>query len=145
MKRTYLILFAVSLEPVAFNRSLRRVRVRRSWRLNTFPLQSENVHQTARTPVAAYEKRLAMLETEKLEAEKKLAKGVRPKHSLDELFERFCQFLANPWKLWDSGNTFLRRKVLKLAFTDRIEHCRQIGIRTPETALLCKVLGGFEG
>jgi site-specific DNA recombinase len=33
-------------------------------------------------------------------------------------------FLANPWKLWESGNINLRRAVLKLAFAERIQYCR---------------------
>ncbi len=103
------------------------------------------VDATIPSVVAAYEKRLAKLETEKLVAEEKLAKGIHPKHSFDELFELACQFLASPWKLWESGHLTLRRTVLKLAFTDRISYDRKTGLRTPETTLPFKVLGGFSG
>ncbi len=95
--------------------------------------------------VPAYEKRLAKLETEKLVAEEKLAKGVQPEHSFDELFELARQFLASPWKLWESGHLTLRRIVLKLAFSDRISYNRKAGLRTPKTTLPFKVLGGFSG
>ena len=95
--------------------------------------------------VAAYETRLAKLETEKLVAEEKLTKGVQPKHSYDELFELATTFLASPWKLWNSGHLTLRRTVLKLAFTNRITYHRKTGLRTPQTTLPFKVLEGLSG
>jgi len=94
---------------------------------------------------AAYEKRLAKLETEKLVVEEKLAKGVQPKHGFDELFARACQCLATPWKLWESRRLTLCRTGLELAFTGRISYCRKTRLRTPETTLPFKVLGGLSG
>ena len=96
----------------------------------------------ASTPsvVSAYEKRLAKLEREKLVMQEKLAQGPKPKASFDELFELACTFLANPWKIWESGQLTLRRTVLKLAFADRISYCRKTGLRTPKTTLPFKVL-----
>ncbi len=95
--------------------------------------------------VWAYEKRLAKLEREKLLTQGKLAKRAEPAHGFDQLFELACAFLANPWKLWESEQLTLQRTVLKLAFAERITYCRKTGLRTPETTLLFKVLGGFSG
>ena len=95
--------------------------------------------------ITAYEKRLAKLEREKLVTQEKLAKKAEPAHSFDQLFELACQFLANPWKLWASGQFTLQRTVLKLAFAERIAYCRKTGLRTPETTLPFKVLEGLDG
>ncbi|NDW47482.1 recombinase [Ruegeria sp. PrR005] len=95
--------------------------------------------------ISAYEKRLARLEQDKLVAQEKLGKTAEPSHSFDQLFELACAFLASPWKLWESGQLTLQRTVLKLAFAERITYCRKTGLRTPETTLPFKVLGGAEG
>ena len=95
--------------------------------------------------VSAYEKRLARLEQDKLVAQEKLGKTAEPAHSFEQLFELACAFLASPWKLWESGQLTLQRTVLKLAFAERITYCRKTGLRTPETTLPFKVLGGFTG
>ncbi len=95
--------------------------------------------------ITAYEKRLAKLEREKLVSQEKLSKRAEPAHSFDHLFELACQFLANPWKLWDSGQLTLQRTVLKLAFAERIAYCRKTGLRTPQTTLPFKVLAGVQG
>ncbi len=95
--------------------------------------------------VSAYEKRLARLEQDKLVTQEKLGKTAEPNHSFDQLFELACAFLANPWKLWESGQLTLQRTVLKLAFAERITYCRKTGLRTPETTLPFKVLAGVSG
>lgn len=46
--------------------------------------------------IAAYEKRLSKLETDKLVLAEKLQNGVKPAHSFDDLFELATSFLANP-------------------------------------------------
>ena len=93
----------------------------------------------------AYERRLAKLEREKLVTQENLAKKAEPAHSFDQLFELACQFLASPWKLWESGQLTLQRTVLKLAFAERIAYCRKTGLRTPQTTLPFKVLAGVQG
>ncbi len=95
--------------------------------------------------ISAYEKRLAKLEREKLVTQEKLEKGPKPAHSFDELFELTCTFLANPWKLWESGQLTLQRTVLKLAFSEKITYSRKTGLRTPQTTLPFKVLEGLAG
>ena len=93
--------------------------------------------------IAAYEKRLSKLETDKLVLAEKQQNGVKPAHSFDDLFELATNFLANPWKLWESGQLTLKRTVLRLAFSERIAYCRNKGLRTPKTTLPFKVLEGF--
>ncbi len=93
--------------------------------------------------IAAYEKRLSKLETDKLILMEKQRNGVKPAHSFDDLFELATSFLANPWKLWESGQLTLKRTVLRLAFSERIAYCRNEGLRTPKTTLPFKVLEGL--
>lgn len=90
--------------------------------------------------VGAYEKRIEALELERKVAEEKLQAGTGPKRSFDESFEHACAFLANPWKLWETGELALKRLVLRLAFAQRIPYCRNQGYRTPEIAMPFKVL-----
>ena len=59
--------------------------------------------------------------------------------------EHALTFLANPWKLWETGQIKLRRTLLKLAFRDHLEYCRIEGPRTPKTAFLFKALEGYKG
>lgn len=93
--------------------------------------------------ITAYEKRLSKLETDKLVLAEKQQNGVKPAHSFDDLFELATNFLANPWKLWESGQLTLKRTVLRLAFSERIAYCRNEGLRTPKTTLPFKVLEGL--
>ncbi|MCC0007711.1 MAG: recombinase family protein [Hyphomicrobiaceae bacterium] len=74
--------------------------------------------------IAAYEQRIAELEKRKLVASEKLAKGTAPKRTFEEMFELACGFLANPRKLWDSGQIHLRKTVLRLGFTERMAYTR---------------------
>ena len=91
--------------------------------------------------IKAYEKRLAQFERDKIALQEKQASGLPAQAKFDELFELASTFLANPWKLWDSGNLTLRRTVLKLSFAERIAYCRKTGLRAPKTTLPFKVLG----
>ena len=93
--------------------------------------------------VAAYEKRIARLEKQKLLIEEKTKNSGKPRHTYEDLFELAVQFLSNPCKLWDSGQLALRRTVLKLAFSERITYCRNGGLRTPKTTLPFKLLTDF--
>ncbi len=93
------------------------------------------------TAIAAYEKRIAKLEREKLIASEKLKSGIGPKRSFSDMFELACSFLANPWKLWASDRLEDKRTVLKLAFSERLTYSRKTGLRTPKTTLPFKMLG----
>ena len=94
--------------------------------------------------ISAYESRIGKLEKQKLLLSEKLAKQAKPAHAFEDLFELSMTFLANPWKIWDSGSLSLKRMVLRLAFVERISYARNSGLRTPNMALPFKVLGGFE-
>ncbi len=90
--------------------------------------------------ITAYEKRIEKMEREKLILDEKLSKQ-RPKaHTFEQLFEHACEFLSSPWKLWESGDLLARKKVLRLAFAERISYSRAEGLRTPKTTLPFKVL-----
>jgi site-specific DNA recombinase len=102
------------------------------------------VETTVPSAVAHYEQRIAQLEKEKLLMEDSLDK-TPPPGRFEELFELSLQFLENPHKLWALGRLEHKRTVLKLAFSDRLSYNRKTGLRTPKTALLFKVLGGFYG
>ena len=95
--------------------------------------------------IKAYEKRLGQFERDKIALQEKQASGMPVQAKFDELFELASTFLANPWKIWTSGNLTLRRTVLKLGFAERISYSRETGLRTPKTTLPFKVLGQITG
>ncbi|MEL6486419.1 MAG: recombinase family protein [Pseudomonadota bacterium] len=96
----------------------------------------------------AYERKLDALEGERLSAEDKIERftlesgssGVQARKKL----ELALTFLANPWKIWEKGDSAMRRMVLRLVFLEPLEYCPKNGTRTPKTTLPFKVLGGFE-
>ncbi len=57
--------------------------------------------------IAAYEKHPSKLETDKLVLAEKQLNGVKPVHSFDDLLDLATNFLASPWKLWESGQLTL--------------------------------------
>jgi site-specific DNA recombinase len=93
--------------------------------------------------ITRYEERIEQLEKEKLLMEESLQRNEPPPGKFEELFEHAMLFLANPHKLWCSGQLEHKRIVLKLAFEDRMIYSRKSGLRTPETTLPFRVLGGF--
>ena len=101
------------------------------------------VDATHASVIRAYEARVAEMEQQKLIVAETLDNLGAPARSFDELFELAMGFLANPCRLWDSGQLTLKRTVLRLAFADRIAYCRNSGLRTPKTALPFKLLDGF--
>ena len=94
------------------------------------------------TVIRSYEKKISELERSKIVLAEQLANQAEPKGTLEDQLEPALTFLANPWKLWQTGNIALRRTVLKLAFAERIEYCRKHGPRTPKIALPFKALTG---
>ena len=91
--------------------------------------------------ISAYERRIDKLEMQKALASEKLTSGPGPRRSFDDMFELSMSFLANPWKLWDSGNLILRKTMLRMVFDERLASCRKEGFRTPKTTIPFKVLG----
>ena len=100
---------------------------------------------TNATVIGTYEHKISDLERKKAILASQLENQAEPKGSYEEKLEPVLTFLANPWKLWQTGNVALRRTVLKLAFADRLYYHRIEGPRTPEIALPFKVLGGLNG
>lgn len=93
--------------------------------------------------IPIYEGEIVALERGKAVLTEQLAKQTEPKSKFEDHLEPALAFLANPWKLWETGHTTLRRAVLKYALADRIRYCRKTGPRTPEYALLFKALEGL--
>ncbi len=93
--------------------------------------------------IARCEDKIDMLEREKTKLAQEMAEMAQPKGSFEEKLEPVLTFIANPFKIWASGNIELRRLVLKLAFADRIQYDRFEGARTPEIAFPFKALGGI--
>ncbi|MEM8579696.1 MAG: hypothetical protein AAGF50_00675 [Pseudomonadota bacterium] len=93
--------------------------------------------------IAAYEKRIAALETSKLLTAEKLETAGKPVHPFEEMFEHALNFLSNPWNIWETGRTDLRRTVLRLIFAEKITYARNGGLRTPKTTLPFKALEDF--
>ena len=91
--------------------------------------------------VAAYEKRIAKLEREKVLALEKLSATGKPKHTFEESFEHAMRFLANPWQVWDNSDLAMKKTVLRLAFAEPLPYCRNQGLRTPNLAFPFKALG----
>ena len=101
------------------------------------------IDTTNPTVIRAYEGKINELERSKTKLQDQLAHHNAPTtDTFEEKLEPALQFLANPWKLWESGQITLRRMVLKLAFTDRITYHRNQGARTTKIALPFKALGG---
>lgn len=93
------------------------------------------------TIIRRYEEKVEMLEREKALMLEKAANQRAPQGTFEEKLELALTFLANPWKLWESGNIHARRITLKLAFTSPILYCRNKGARTPDLSLPFNALG----
>lgn len=103
-------------------------------------LLSRIMESTNTTVITTYEDKITALEKKKIILSEQLANQAEPTGTYEEKLEPVLTFLANPYKLWETGHTALRRLVLKLAFADRIQYDRNQGPRTPEIALPFKAL-----
>ncbi|UWR58592.1 recombinase family protein [Phaeobacter inhibens] len=90
------------------------------------------VSSTSGTVIAAFEKRIEELERERQMLEEKRDQTAKPKRSFKEVFEPTMEFLASPWKLYESGSFAMKRMVLKLAFKPLIPYTRETGVRTAQ-------------
>ncbi|WP_375574232.1 recombinase family protein [Ahrensia marina] len=90
--------------------------------------------------IDAYEQRISALEEDRRGIAAEITRIEQPRGSFRELFELACEFLSNPWKLWDSGNLLLQRTVLKLAFAGRVAYHRENGFLNPKLSLPFKLL-----
>ncbi|WP_281823941.1 recombinase family protein [Jannaschia rubra] len=98
------------------------------------------VESSTGSVVAAFEKRIAKLEAEKILLEEQVAKSGKPQHTLEESFELALAFLSSPWNLWKNGPLAWQRTVLRLAFAEPVRYCRSRGVRTPKISFPFKVL-----
>lgn len=94
--------------------------------------------------IQVYENQIVRLEEQKVSLTEKVQKCGRRLEPFDETFRTAITFMANPCKLWDSGNIEARRLVLRLAFTRKLSYCRKEGFRTAELATPFKVLAAVE-
>ncbi len=88
------------------------------------------------TVIAAYEKKIATLESDKLILADKLAQNTQPKHSFEEIFELTMAFLSNPWNLWEKGSLALKKTLLRASFEAPLAYSRKGGFRTPQTSVI---------
>lgn len=95
------------------------------------------------TVIKAYEGEIDGLERRKLLLTEKVSECGRPLKSYDETFRTTMDFLASPWKLWESNRLEDKRTVLKLAFAERLTYRRGEGFRTPEISMPFKGLDSF--
>ena len=90
--------------------------------------------------VAAYEKKIAKLERDKLVLVDKMDQNAKPKHTPEEIFELSMAFLANPWIIWKNGDLTLKKTVLRLVFKAPLAYSRENGFRTPQTSVIFRFL-----
>ena len=95
--------------------------------------------------IKAYEDRVKSLEMRKVECMEKIANCGRPMRNFDEASRTAFEFLANPWKLWVSGERDQQRTVLKLAFTDRLAYVKNEGFRTAHLSFPFQYLADISG
>ena len=101
------------------------------------------VDATSASVVAAYERRIKELETQKALMRERLDSSGKPLMSFGEAYRTAFGFLANPCKLWNSDRIEDRRAVLKLVFADRLPYVRGEGYRTAEISMPFKLLGSL--
>lgn len=99
------------------------------------------VDATSDSVVAAYEKRIKELETQKALMRERVENCGRPLKSFGETYRTAFDFLANPCKLWHSDRIEDRRAVLKLVFADHLPYVRGEGYRTPKISMPFKLIG----
>ncbi|WP_208354670.1 recombinase zinc beta ribbon domain-containing protein, partial [Pseudaestuariivita rosea] len=92
------------------------------------------------TVVAAYEKKIAKLEQDKLMLADKLDQKTQSKHSLEDIFELSVLFLTSPWKIWEKGGLALKKTVLRTAFKAPLAYSKENGFRTPQTSVIFRFL-----
>lgn len=95
--------------------------------------------------IGSYEIKIAELEKTKARLVENSTQKAPSIKRFEEMLELSMQFLASPWKLWESGHITLRRTLLRLAFTEGFAYHRNSGARTPEISLPFKALGMFAG
>ncbi|WP_082239345.1 recombinase family protein [Rhizobium leguminosarum] len=90
--------------------------------------------------IEAYEARLVDLQRKKAELSEKILNTGQKLPDFDSTLRTALDFLASPWKLWETGNLEDRRILRKLVFTEHLRYAPESGFRTAETTLPFKVL-----
>lgn len=103
------------------------------------------VDATDSAVVRAYEEKLGAISREQARLREQKDQTAAMEACFEEKLEPALTFLANPWKLWESGSIHARRLVLKLAFADRIVYHRNKGPRTTQKTLIFNSLEGLAG
>jgi hypothetical protein len=93
--------------------------------------------------IKAYETRIKKFETDRAVLVEKSGQSLRPMRSFDAALRTALDFISNPHKLWSSRRLCDHHAVLKLAFPVGLQYHRNTGLRTTDTPLPFKVLGGF--
>ena len=93
------------------------------------------------TVIAAFEKRIEELESQKLTLDEKRRQTTGPRLNFTQVFEPAMTFLANPWKLYKNGSFTMKRLVLRLAFHGPVTYTRETGVRTAQPSV---IFGLFE-
>lgn len=103
-------------------------------------LMDRLVDAESKTAAKAYERKISQLEVEKEIYAQQAKTHAKTPDPLEDILEPALRFLANPWKIWNSGTIQEKRLVLRLAFSARIPYSRVEGLRTAILALPFKVL-----
>ncbi|WCK72406.1 hypothetical protein G6L96_014470 [Agrobacterium tumefaciens] len=90
--------------------------------------------------IEAYEARLVDFQRKKAELSEKIIDTGQKLPDFDATLRTALDFLASPWKLWETGNLEDRRILRKLVFTEHLRYTPESGFRTAETTLPFKVL-----
>lgn len=102
------------------------------------------IESSSMTATRAYERKINDLEKEKLLLEEKIlnfgSKKIEKTFTKRDALEHSLKFLANPCKIWDSGNLALRKLVLKLAFFGPMRYHRDKGILNTKKSLPFSIL-----
>ena len=94
----------------------------------------------SRTVIARFESEVEKLELEKLVLDEKASKCGSVARDYDESFRTAFEFIANPWKLWNTGTFDDKRIVLNLTLGSHLEYDWDEGVRTAELSLPFKLL-----
>lgn len=106
----------------------------------TDQLMERIVATDSETLVAAYENQIKKLERDKLVLHERMNIQAQTADSFKRTYRTAMEFLANPLKLWESGQLADRRALFRMAFAGKLEYCRNGGYRTAKTTLPFKAL-----
>ena len=91
--------------------------------------------------ITTYEKKIKELTKQKALMAERIASCGKPLKSFGETYRTAFDFLANPFKLWNSERLEDRRAVLKLVFAERLPYSRNDGYQTAKISMPFKLIG----